>query len=168
MPARRCAIYTRKSTSVGLDQEFNTLDAQREVCERYVQSQAGNGWQVLPEEYDDGGFTGANLERPGFQKLMADAEGRRIDIVVVYEVDRLIEAEQVVADLEWAEQVLRDFDSAWALLTPENRCRLVQSVVKRVTVDEAEGLVTVALLDPGSKPVTERSRYKRSNGEDRP
>jgi len=89
MPARRCAIYTRKSTSVGLDQEFNTLDAQREVCERYVQSQAGNGWQVLPEKYDDGGFTGANLERPGFQKLMADAVGHRIDIVVVYKVDRL-------------------------------------------------------------------------------
>ncbi len=88
-PARRCAIYTRKSTSVGLDQEFNTLDAQREVCERYIQSQVSNGWQILPAQYDDGGFTGANLERPGFRKLMADAERGRIDIVVVYKVDRL-------------------------------------------------------------------------------
>ena len=86
---RRCAVYTRKSTSAGLEQEFNTLHAQREVCERYIQSQVGNGWVVLPQQYDDGGFTGANLDRPAFHNLLADAEDGKIDIVVVYKVDRL-------------------------------------------------------------------------------
>jgi len=86
---RRCAIYTRKSTSAGLEQEFNTLDAQREVCERYIQSQMGAGWTVLPKHYDDGGFTGANLERPAFSELMADLEAGKVDIIVVYKVDRL-------------------------------------------------------------------------------
>ena len=86
---RRCAIYTRKSTSIGLDQDFNTLDAQREACERYIEGQAHDGWTLIPEKYDDGGFTGANLERPAFQRLMADIEAGEIDIVVVYKVDRL-------------------------------------------------------------------------------
>ena len=72
-PARlRCAIYTRKSTEEGLEQEFNTLDAQREACEAYVQSQKHLGWVCSPERYDDGGFTGANLDRPAMQRLMAD------------------------------------------------------------------------------------------------
>ena len=84
---RRCAIYTRKSTARGLDQEFNTLDAQYETCERYVTGQTG--WQLVPERYDDGGFTGANLERPAFQRLEADIQAGKIDIVVVYKVDRL-------------------------------------------------------------------------------
>ncbi|RLB59990.1 MAG: hypothetical protein DRI34_00260 [Deltaproteobacteria bacterium] len=86
---RRCAIYTRKSTSIGLDQDFNTLDAQRESCERYIKSQAHDGWKLIKEQYDDGGFTGANLERPAFQRLLADIEAGKIDIVVVNEVDRL-------------------------------------------------------------------------------
>ncbi len=86
---QRCAIYTRKSTSVGLEQDFNSLDAQREACEGYIKSQAAAGWRLIPEAYDDGGFTGANLERPGFQRLLADIDAGRIDIVVVYKVDRL-------------------------------------------------------------------------------
>ena len=86
---RRCAIYTRKSTSIGLDQDFNTLDAQRESCERYIKAQAHDGWKLIKEQYDDGGFTGANLERPAFQRLLADIEAGKIDIVVVYKVDRL-------------------------------------------------------------------------------
>jgi len=86
---RRCAIYTRKSTTVGLEQEFSTLDAQREVCERYIQSQVGNGWVALDDHYDDGGFTGANLERPAFQQLLDAVNGGRVDVVVVYKVDRL-------------------------------------------------------------------------------
>jgi site-specific DNA recombinase len=85
----RCAIYTRKSTSAGLEQEFNSLDAQREACEAYIKSQAANGWQPLATSYDDGGFTGANIERPAFQRLLADIRDGLVDIVVVYKVDRL-------------------------------------------------------------------------------
>jgi DNA invertase Pin-like site-specific DNA recombinase len=83
----RAAIYTRKSTSAGLDQAFNSLDAQRESCEAYVHRQ--DGWVLLPTRYDDGGFTGANIERPAFQLLMADVDGGKVDVVVVYKVDRL-------------------------------------------------------------------------------
>jgi len=82
---RRCAIYTRKSTSVGLEQDFNSLDAQREACAAYIQRQPG--WTVVGERYDDGGFTGANIERPAFQRLLADIEAGKIDVVVVYKVD---------------------------------------------------------------------------------
>jgi site-specific DNA recombinase len=84
---RRCAVYTRKSTSAGLEQSFNSLDAQREACVSYIQRQPG--WSVLPDRYDDGGFTGANIERPAFQRLLSDIEAGKIDIVVVYKVDRL-------------------------------------------------------------------------------
>ena len=85
-PAKRCAIYTRKSTSAGLEQEFNSLDAQREACEAYAKAQ---GWSVVGESYDDGGFTGANVDRPAFQRLLADVEAKKIDVVVVCKVDRL-------------------------------------------------------------------------------
>ena len=84
---RRCAIYTRKSTSVGLEQDFNSLDAQREACAAYIQKQPG--WTVVDERYDDGGFTGANIERPAFQRLLTDIDAAKIDVVVVYKVDRL-------------------------------------------------------------------------------
>jgi site-specific DNA recombinase len=83
----RCAIYTRKSTSVGLDQEFNSLDAQHEACVSYLQRQPG--WTLSEERYDDGGFTGANIDRPAFQRLLADIDAGRIDVVLVYKVDRL-------------------------------------------------------------------------------
>jgi site-specific DNA recombinase len=85
-PPRRCAIYTRKSTTNGLEQEFNSLDAQREACEAYAKSQ---GWTLVDQRYDDGGFTGANFERPAFQRLLADVEAKRVDVVIVYKVDRL-------------------------------------------------------------------------------
>jgi site-specific DNA recombinase len=85
----KCAIYTRKSTSEGLEQNFNTLDAQREACENYVLSQKHEGWIVLPEFYDDGGFTGANMERPALKKLINDIESKKVDCIVVYKVDRL-------------------------------------------------------------------------------
>lgn len=85
----RCAIYTRKSTEEGLDQAFNSLDAQREACAAYVLSQRHEGWHQLPDLYDDGGYTGGNMERPGLQQLLADARSGRIDVVVVYKVDRL-------------------------------------------------------------------------------
>lgn len=88
-PRRRCAIYTRKSTEEGLDQAFNTLDAQREACEAYILSQAGEGWECLPGRYDDGGWSGGNMDRPALKALLADIARGRIDIVVVYKVDRL-------------------------------------------------------------------------------
>jgi site-specific DNA recombinase len=87
--AVRCGIYTRKSTEEGLDQEFNSLHAQREAGEAYITSQKEAGWKVLPDHYDDGGFSGGNLERPALQRLLADIEARRVDCVVVYKVDRL-------------------------------------------------------------------------------
>jgi site-specific DNA recombinase len=85
----RCAIYTRKSSEEGLDQAFNSLDAQREACEAYAVSQRHEGWQVLPEHYDDGGFSGGNLTRPALQRLLADIKNGAIDLVVVYKIDRL-------------------------------------------------------------------------------
>src|ERR1700686_4687990 len=85
----RCAVYTRKSTEEGLEQEFNSLDAQREAGEAYVRSQAGQGWALLPDRYDDGGFTGGNMDRPAPQCLKADVQAGKIDCVGVYNVDRL-------------------------------------------------------------------------------
>ncbi len=86
---RRCAVYTRKSTEEGLDREFNTLDAQRDACEAYVTSQRAEGWVLIPEHYDDGGFTGGNLNRPALQRLLSDIERGEVDVIVVYKIDRL-------------------------------------------------------------------------------
>jgi len=90
-PAKRvrCAVYTRVSTEYGLDQEFNSLDAQHEAAEAYVRSQAHDGWTLIRTRYDDGGYSGGSTERPALQRLLADIRDRRIDIVVVYKVDRL-------------------------------------------------------------------------------
>jgi site-specific DNA recombinase len=85
----RCAIYTRKSTEEGLEQEFNSLDAQREACTAYIASQRAEGWIALPTEYDDGGFSGGTLERPALQRLLADIDAGLVDVVVVYKIDRL-------------------------------------------------------------------------------
>ena len=85
----RCAIYTRKSTDEGLDQNFNSLDAQRDAAEAFILSQRGEGLVALPERYDDGGFRGGNLERPALQRLLADIRASEVDCVVVYKVDRL-------------------------------------------------------------------------------
>src|SRR6195256_1959986 len=86
---KRCAIYTRKSSEEGLEQEFNSLQAQSEACEAYVRSQRHEGWVLTGTRYDDGGFSGGNMERPALQRLLADIQGGRIDIIVVYKVDRL-------------------------------------------------------------------------------
>jgi DNA invertase Pin-like site-specific DNA recombinase len=85
----RCAIYTRKSTEHGLDQEFNSLDAQREACEAYIKSQASQGWRALPARYDDPAYSGGNLDRPALKRLLADIEAGKVDVVVVYKIDRL-------------------------------------------------------------------------------
>src|SRR5438270_8768701 len=89
-PAKlRCAIYTRKSNEEGLEQDFNSLDAQREACEAFIASQKREGWTLVGEMYDDGGFSGATMERPAFQRLLSDVSAGQIDVVVVYKVDRL-------------------------------------------------------------------------------
>lgn len=85
----RCAIYTRKSTEDGLEQAFNSLDAQREACAAYITSQRHEGWTLVPDLYDDGGFSGGSMERPGLKRLLADIEAGRVDVIVVYKVDRL-------------------------------------------------------------------------------
>src|SRR6266446_7831493 len=87
--ASRCAIYTRKSTEHNLDLEFNSLDAQREACEAYIKSQAHEGWRLIRARYDDGGLSGASLDRPALQELLDDVRARKVDIIVVYKVDRL-------------------------------------------------------------------------------
>ena len=87
--AIRCAVYTRKSSEEGLEKEFNSLDAQRESGEAYIRSQIGEGWVLLPDRYDDGGFTGGNMDRPAVKRLMADIAAGKVDVVVVYKVDRL-------------------------------------------------------------------------------
>jgi site-specific DNA recombinase len=91
-PIRRCAIYTRKSTEEGLEQDFNSLHAQREACEAFIKSQAGEGWKLIKTGYDDGGFSGGTMERPALQHLLADIRQGLIDVVVVYKVDRLTRA----------------------------------------------------------------------------
>ncbi|NQV74183.1 recombinase family protein, partial [bacterium] len=85
----RCAIYTRKSTEEGLEQEFNSLDAQREACEAFIQSQRGLGWIAQKKRYDDGGISGGTIDRPALQTLLTDIENGKVDLVVVYKVDRL-------------------------------------------------------------------------------
>jgi DNA invertase Pin-like site-specific DNA recombinase len=88
----RCAIYTRKSTEQGLEQAFNSLDNQREAAEAYIKSQAHEGWCLAPEAYDDGGYSGGSLERPALRRLLAEVQAGRVDVIVVYKVDRLTRA----------------------------------------------------------------------------
>ncbi len=85
----RCAIYTRKSSEDGLEQEFNSLHAQREACAAYITSQKAEGWIMLPEQYDDGGISGATLVRPALQRLLTELDDGRVDQIVVYKIDRL-------------------------------------------------------------------------------
>jgi site-specific DNA recombinase len=89
---KRCAIYTRKSTEEGLEQEFNSLDAQREACAAYIASQRHEGWTCVPDFYDDGGYSGGNMDRPGLKQLLAEVKAGRVDVIVVYKVDRLTRA----------------------------------------------------------------------------
>jgi len=89
MTLKRCAIYTRKSTEEGLEQAFNSLDAQREACAAFILSQAHEGWEQVKEHYDDGGWSGGNMDRPGLKQLLAEVAAGKVDVIVVYKVDRL-------------------------------------------------------------------------------
>jgi site-specific DNA recombinase len=108
----KCAVYTRKSSEEGLDQSFNSLDAQREACEAYVLSQRHEGWVALSAKYDDGGFSGGNVERPALKKLMADIAEGKVNTVVVYKVDRLTRS---LADFA---KLVEQFDSKGVTSSP--------------------------------------------------
>src|ERR1039457_1118509 len=88
-PVVRCAIYTRKSSEEGLEQSFNSLDAQREACESFIASQRHEGWRVVATRYDDGGYSGGTMERPALKRLLDDIAANKINVIVVYKVDRL-------------------------------------------------------------------------------
>src|SRR5262245_42684227 len=112
----RCAIYTRKSSDDGLEQEFNSLDAQREACEAYVTSQRHAGWIALPEMYDDGGLSGGTMERPALQRLLSDIKAGKVQIVVVYKVDRLTRS---LADFAKIVDVLDAHDASFVSVTQQ-------------------------------------------------
>ena len=106
----RCAIYTRKSSDEGLEQEFNSLDAQREACEAYIVSQRHAGWVMLPDMYDDGGLSGGTIERPTLKRLLEDIKTGKFQIVVVYKVDRLTRS---LSDFAKIVDVLDAYDKLW-------------------------------------------------------
>jgi len=110
----RCAIYTRKSTDEGLDKDFNSLDAQREACAAYVMSQQHEGWTLLPEFYDDGGHSGGTLERPALQQLLGDVKAGKVDVVVVYKIDRLTRS---LADFAKIVDVLDEAEASFVSVT---------------------------------------------------
>lgn len=114
VPRLRCAIYTRKSTEEGLDKAFNSLDAQREACGAYVLSQQHEGWTLLPDYYDDGGFSGGTIDRPALRQLLADVKAGKIDIVVVYKIDRLTRS---LADFAKIVEVLDAADTSFVSVT---------------------------------------------------
>ncbi len=111
---KRCAIYTRKSTEEGLEQDFNSLDAQREACAAYILSQAAEGWEQVREHYDDGGWSGGNMDRPALRQLLADIEAGKVDIIVVYKVDRLTRS---LADFAKIVEILDDKGASFVSVT---------------------------------------------------
>ena len=127
----RCAIYTRKSSEEGLDQEFNSLRAQRAACEAFINSQRHEGWVCLPTCYDDGGFSGATMERPALQRLLADITAGRVDTVVVYKIDRLTRS-------------LADFAKIVEIL--DARCTSFVSVTQQFNTTTSMGRLTLNVL----------------------
>src|ERR1700730_2570047 len=128
----RCAIYTRKSSEEGLEQEFNSLQAQREACEAFVNSQRHEGWMCQRAAYDDGGFSGATIDRPALQQLLADITTGRIDIVVVYKIDRLTRS-------------LADFAKIVQILDPRGGASFV-SVTHQFNTTTSMGRLTLNVL----------------------
>jgi len=112
---QRCAIYTRKSTEHNLDLAFNSLDAQREACEAYIKSQAHEGWVLVPTAFDDGGLSGASLERPALQQLLELVRARKIDVIVVYKVDRLTRS---LADFAKLVELFDEHEVSFVSVTP--------------------------------------------------
>jgi DNA invertase Pin-like site-specific DNA recombinase len=111
-----CAIYTRKSSDEGLEQAFNSLDAQREACEAYIVSQRHAGWTALPDMYDDGGLSGGTMERPALQRLLSDIKAGKVQIIVVYKVDRLTRS---LADFAKIVDVLDAYSASFVSVTQQ-------------------------------------------------
>ncbi len=111
---KRCAIYTRKSTEDGLEQDFNSLDAQREACAAYILSQSSEGWEAVPELYDDGGWSGGNMDRPALKQLLDDVKAGRVDVIVVYKVDRLTRS---LADFAKIVEILDENEASFVSVT---------------------------------------------------
>ncbi len=111
---KRCAIYTRKSTEEGLEQDFNSLDAQREACAAYILSQSSEGWEAVPELYDDGGWSGGNMDRPALSQLLDDVKAGKVDIIVVYKVDRLTRS---LADFAKIVEILDENEASFVSVT---------------------------------------------------
>ena len=126
---QRCAIYTRKSTEDGLEEEFNSLDAQREACVAYVLSQRHEGWSLLPDLYDDGGFSGGSMERPGLKQLLADIEAGKVDTIIVYKVDRLTRS---LADFA---KIVDVFDAANASFVSITQSFITTTSMGRLTLN---------------------------------
>ena len=146
---RRCAIYTRKSSEEGLEQEFNSLAAQREACEAYIRSQQHEGWVLARNRYDDGGFSGGNIERPALQRLLADIGTGRVDIVVVYKVDRLTRS---LADFGRTYDVLvLDGGFSWQ----DTHYRSLSALARKITGTAWSGPLFFGLKP--SRPATRRS-----------
>ncbi|WP_037505983.1 recombinase family protein, partial [Rhizorhabdus wittichii] len=110
----RCAVYTRKSDEKGLEQEFNSLDAQREACEAYIASQRHEGWKLVPPAYDDGGLSGGNMDRPALRQLLADIKANKIDCIVVYKIDRLTRS---LADFARIVEILDQSNASFVSVT---------------------------------------------------
>nr|WP_298930356.1 recombinase family protein [uncultured Erythrobacter sp.] len=180
----RCAIYTRKSSEEGLDQSFNSLDAQRAAGEAYVTSQASEGWTVLPALYDDGGYSGGTMERPGLQALLADIKAGRIDVVVVYKIDRLTRS---LTDFS---RIIETFDKAGASFvsvtqsfnTKDSMGRLMLNVLlsfaqferevtgerirDKIAASKAKGMWMGGVPPLGYDPPTDGSRKLKVNDEE--
>ena len=127
----RCAIYTRKSSEEGLDQEFNSLDAQYEACKAYIASQKHEGWTVGRDRYDDGGFSGGSMERPGLKALLADVAVGKVDVVVIYKIDRLTRS---LADFARIVELLEKHGASFVSVTQSfntktSMCRLMLHVL---------------------------------------
>ncbi len=141
----RCAIYTRKSTEEGLDQAFNSLDAQREACAAFVVSQKHEGWSALPALYDDGGYSGGTMERPALKRLMADIEAGRVDVVVVYKVDRLTRA---LSDFAKLVEVFDRREVSFVSITQQfNTTTSMGRLIETKQLIERAGQIAAALAD---------------------
>ncbi|MGH7071282.1 MAG: recombinase family protein [Acetobacteraceae bacterium] len=114
----RCAIYTRVSTDQGLEQDFNSLDAQYDASQAYIRSQAHAGWPLLRAKYDDGGFSGGNTDRPALQRLLADVQSGKVDIIVVYKVDRLTRS---LADFAKLVELFDKYKVSFVSVVPSGR-----------------------------------------------
>ena len=145
----RCAIYTRKSVEEGLEQEFNSLDAQRLACENYAASQISKRWQVLPDRYDDGGFSGGNTNRPALKRLLEDIKAGKIDLVLFYKIDRLSRS---IADFA---ELLKFFDAHNV-----NFCSVTQELNTATSAGRMMVNILITFAQYEREVITERVRDK--------